>query len=61
MANMERDPHEEQEEVQPDANSDPMSKPQSGKEKKIIAPDPEKVAEADDKEPSTEEQAKRMM
>jgi hypothetical protein len=32
---------------QPQVGTDPMSLPQQGEERKVIAPDPEKVAKAD--------------
>lgn len=36
-------------EIQPNIGTDPMSQPQEGKHKTIIAPDPEKVREAERK------------
>lgn len=37
------------EEEQPNVGTDPMSQPQEGRRKKIVAPDPEKVKDAERK------------
>ena len=58
------DPKDDEHEDEPQVGNDPMDLPQDGKHKKMVAPDPAKVAEAERKRAhhreTPEEEAERI-